>query len=100
MQTARRDFNKTSHRPVDSISETKPLRFQVIKTLANQGGIGRQPSRCFTDHPVALLEAVYTAANFGNRSGKFVSEDDRVIHLPTLVTQILMEIASTDGDRL
>ncbi|MGA9060417.1 MAG: hypothetical protein WB341_02000 [Terracidiphilus sp.] len=100
MKTPRWNFNKGRHRSVDPVSEAEPLRVQIVKTPTNKRGIRRQLRSCFAYDTVALLEAAYAAAKFGDRSGELVTEDDWIIYLPALISCVLMQIAAADGSCL
>ena len=100
MQAARRHSDKGRHCPIDPVSETEPLRIQVVESLTNERRVGRQQRGSFAHHAVTLFEAVYAVAGLSNVTSEFVPEDDGVIDRPTLLAGVLMEIAATDAHGL
>jgi hypothetical protein len=100
VQTTRRHSDKRRHRPIDSVSETEPLRIQVIESLTDERRVGRQQSGGFAHHAVTLFEFGYAVAGLCNITSKFVAQDDGVIDWPTLLAGILMQIAAADAHGL
>jgi hypothetical protein len=100
VQAARRHFDEGRHRPIDPISETEPLRIQVIESLTNERRVGREQGGGLAHHAVALFEAGYAVAGFRNVTGEFVPQDDGVIDRPTMLASVLMQIAAADAHGL
>ena len=100
MQAARRHSDKGRHRAIDAVSETEPLRVQVIESLPDERRVGRQHRGGFAHHAVTLFEAGYAVAGLGNVTSEFMTEDDGVIDRPTLLAGVLMEIAAADAHGL
>src|ERR1017187_4106379 len=100
VQAARRHSDKGRHCPIDAVSETEPLRIQVVKSLTNKRRVGRQQRGSFAHHAVTLFKAVYAVAGLGNVTSEFMPEDDGVIDRPTLLAGVLMEIAAADAHGL
>ena len=100
MQTASRHLNKGRHSTVDPIPKAQPLGFQVIKSLAEKRRIGGQHRGRFAHHPVALFEAMDEPACFRNVTGKLMPQNNGIIHRPTLLAGVLMQVAAADADSL
>src|SRR5580692_6398192 len=100
MQQARRHSDKRRHRSIDPISETEPLRIQVVKSLADKRGVGRDHGGSFAHHAVALFEAAYAAAGLSNVTSEFMPQDDGIIDRPTLLAGVLMQVAAANADGL
>ena len=100
MQTTRRHPDKRSHRPIDAVTETEPLRIQVIESLADERRVRRQQGGGFAHHPVPLFEAAYTVAGLSNVTSEFMPQDDGIIDRPTLLAGVLMQVAAANADGL
>ena len=97
VQAARRHFDKGCHGAIDPIAEAEPFRFQVIESLANERRVVGQHRGRFAHYPVALFEAPHATAELGNITSEFMAQDHGVINRPTLLADVLMEIAAADA---
>jgi len=100
VQAARGHADERRHCAVDSIAETEALWIEVVEALANECGVVGKYGGRFANYAVTLLEAAYTIAFFRDDSGKFVTEDDRKIYVPTLRPRILVKIAAANSNCL
>src|SRR3954468_14196523 len=100
MQNSRRHGYVLSHRTVNPCPESATARIEVVKALSRQWAIGVNEGGRLTHYTVTLMPATHVFANLTNGGAELVSEHDRIVDLPTLLSRPHVQIAAAHADRL
>ena len=99
MQAPRRHFHEARHRAVDPVTKTFALRVQIVESLPREGGGFVDDRRRFTHYPVTFRKTPHAGPARFNGAAELVAENHRVVHRPTLMAGILMQVAAAHPHR-
>ena len=83
-----------------AVAEAEAVRVEVVLPGAGERRIEIEHRGGLADHAVALVKFAHALARLRDDAAEFVPEHDGVIHLPTVLARVLVQVAAAHADGL